>query len=93
VPAAAVEGLPLGRLPRRSLELARADVVHALGGLATFVIVFAVARGVLVLLLRNQSDITDRAVIFLADLVLSPLLFLGPVLLYVDQVARGKVPD
>ena len=48
-------------------------------------------RGVLILLLRNQSDIADRSVLFLADLVLSPLLFLGPVLLYTDQVARSKV--
>ena len=91
VPAAAVEGLPLRRLVRRSLELARADKVHALGGLATFVLVFGLTRGVLILLLRNQSDIADRSVLFLADVVLSPLLFLGPVLLYTDQVARSKV--
>jgi hypothetical protein len=93
VPAAAVEGLPWRRLVPRSLALARADWVHAVGGLATFVIVFALSRGVLILLLRNQSDITDRAVLFLADVVLSPLLFLGPVLLYTDQAARSKVPD
>ena len=92
VPAAAVEGLPLGRVFRRSLELARADTVHAVGGIATFVLVFGLTRGVLILLLRNQSDIADRAAGFLADLVISPLLFLCPALLYVDQAARSKVP-
>jgi hypothetical protein len=92
VPAAAVEGLPIARVFRRSLELARADVVHAIGGIATFVLVFGLTRGVLILLLRNQSDIADRAAVFLADLVISPLLFVGPALLYVDQAARSKVP-
>jgi hypothetical protein len=91
VPAAAVEGLPFRRLFRRSIELARADVVHAIGGIATFVLVFALTRGVLILLLRNQSDVADRAAVFLADVVISPLLFLGPVLLYTDQAARSKV--
>ena len=92
VPAAAVEGLPLGRVFRRSVELARADTVHAIGGIATFVLVFGLTRGVLILLLRNQSDIADRAAVFLADLVISPILFLGPALLYTDQAARSKVP-
>jgi hypothetical protein len=91
VPAAAVEDLPVRRLLRRSLELGRADVVHALGGLATFVLVFGLTRGVLILLLRNQSHIADRAAVFLADLVISPLLFLGAALLYYDQAARVKV--
>jgi hypothetical protein len=93
VPAALVEELPLGRLFRRSVELARADMVHAIGGIATFVLVFGLTRGVLILLLRNQSGIADRAAVFLADLVISPLLFVGPALLYVDQAARrSKVP-
>jgi hypothetical protein len=92
VPAALVEGLPFRRVFRRSLELARADIVHAIGGIATFVLVFGLTRGVLILLLRNQSDIADRAAVFLADLVISPLLFVGPALLYVDQAARSKVP-
>ena len=91
IPAAVVEGLPFRRLVRRSLELARADVVHALGGLATFVLVFFVTHQVLVVLLHNQSDLAGRVALFVTDLVLSPLLFLGPALLYTDQVARSKV--
>jgi hypothetical protein len=92
VPAAVVEGLPLRRVLGRSIELARADVVHAVGGIATFVLVFALTRGVLALLLRDQSGIADRAAFFLADVVISPILFLGPALLYADQAARSKVP-
>lgn len=92
VPAAAVEGLPLRRVFRRSIELARADVVHAVGGIATFVLVFGLTRWMLILLLHNQSGIADRAAVFLADVVISPILFLGPALLYVDQAARSKVP-
>ena len=34
----------------------------------------------------------DRAAVFLADVVISPILFLGAALLYVDQAARSKVP-
>jgi hypothetical protein len=91
VPAAAVEGAGLRESFQRSLALARADVVHALGGLATFVLVFGLTKGVLILLLRGQGDATDRIALFLADLVLSPLLFLGPALLYADQAARSKL--
>jgi hypothetical protein len=87
-----VEGLPLRRVFRRSIELARADVVHAVGGIATFVLVFGLTRWMLILLLHNQSGIADRAAVFLADVVISPILFLGPALLYVDQAARSKVP-
>jgi hypothetical protein len=92
VPAAAVEGLSFRRVWRRSFQLANADRVHALGGIATFVLVFGLTRGVLILLLRSQSDITVRAAVFLADVVISPILFLGPALLYIDQAARSKVP-
>ena len=92
VPAAAVEGLSFAGVWRRSLQLANADRVHALGGIATFVLVFGLTRGVLILLLRSQSDITVRAAVFLADVVISPILFLGPALLYIDQAARSKVP-
>jgi hypothetical protein len=41
-----------------------------------------------VLLLRGQGDQTERIALFLGDLVLSPLLFVGSALLYVDQSAR-----
>jgi hypothetical protein len=42
----------------------------------------------LALLLRGASDQAERIAIFLADLVLAPIMFLGSALLYFDQVAR-----
>ena len=62
---------------RRAIELARADYVHALGSLATLVILFVLVK------LRSRSssatsaDNGDRVALGLADLVVSPLLFLG----------------
>ena len=40
------------------------------------------------LLLSSQADATVRVAIFLADVVISPLLFLGAAIVYVDLVAR-----
>jgi len=88
VPAAVAERLGVLGSLRRATALARADYVHALGGLATLAIVFFVLRFPLAFLLRSQADNTIRAAVFVADLVVSPLLFLGAALLYVDQAAR-----
>jgi hypothetical protein len=88
VPAALVEGTGFRESFRRSWQLGRADYVHALGGLATLVVVFYVIRLMLALLLRGGGEITERSAAACADLVLSPLLFLGSALLYLDQAAR-----
>jgi hypothetical protein len=88
VPAAVIERLGFRAAFRRATELARADYVHALGSLATLVILYVLTRLVLVLLLRGSGDQTERVAIFLADLVISPMLFLGAALLYFDQKAR-----
>ena len=88
VPVVMVEGAPVRRALRRAVELCRADYVHALGSLATLVIVFFLSRVTLAFLLREQADNTIRVAIFAADLVVSPLLFLGGALLYFDQAAR-----
>ena len=61
VPAALVESRGAADSFRRSFRLARVDFVHALGGLATLVIVFYVVRLMLALLLRTGSEV-DRAV-------------------------------
>jgi hypothetical protein len=88
VPAALLEGRsPAGAL-RRGLELAKADYVHAAGSLATLAILFGLTRLALGFLLRSQADNTIRTSIFLADVVLAPVLFLGAALLYADQAAR-----
>jgi hypothetical protein len=62
--------------------------VHALGSIAALVIVFFLSRQVLVVLLRDQADETIRGAIFLADIVLAPLMLLGTAMLYFDQRAR-----
>jgi hypothetical protein len=88
VPVAVIERLGFRAVFGRAMELARADYVHALGSLATLVILYVLTRLVLTLLLRDTGDQTERGAIFLADLVISPLLFLGAALLYFDQRAR-----
>jgi hypothetical protein len=88
VPAVVFEGLGPWPAVRRGIALARADYVHALGSIATLVILFVLTRLMLALLLQNQGEATDRIGIFLADLVLSPMVYLGGALLYHDQAAR-----
>ena len=88
VPVLVLERPPLGAALRRALELARADFVHALASLATLVILFGLVKLMLVLLLRDLGDSGERVALALADLVVSPLLFLGGAILYVDQSAR-----
>jgi hypothetical protein len=94
VPAAVAEGTSFAASLRRGLSLGRVDYIHAAGSLATLVILFVLTRLGLALLLESQAENTVRTAIFLADVVLAPLLFLGGALLYVDQKARlGSRPD
>jgi hypothetical protein len=88
VPATVMEELTPWRALGRSIVVARADLVHALGGLATLVLMFGLGRLAMGFLLRQQADNTLRVAIFLADTVLGPILFLGGALLYVDLAAR-----
>jgi hypothetical protein len=88
VPVVLVERLSFRPAFGRALRLARADYGHALGSLAAITIVFGVTKVMLILLLRGTADTAERIAFFLADLVLSPLLFLVPALLYFDQAAR-----
>ena len=73
---------------RRGLLLSRADVVHALGGLATIILVVGVSRLALEVLLNTQGGQARLIAVALADLVLTPLFYVGAVLLAVDQEAR-----
>ena len=95
VPAAMVERLRFRDALVRGRRLGTADYVHALGSLAALVIVVGIASNTLSALLHTQGDNGQRAAVFLSDLVLSPLLFLGGALLYVDQAARAvrSAPD
>jgi hypothetical protein len=89
VPAAAVERLRFRHALFRGRQLGTADYVHALGSLAALVVVVGIAANTLSALLHTQGDNGQRVAVFLSDLVLSPLLFLGGALLYVDQRARA----
>ncbi len=88
VPAAAYERLRFRDALVRGRRLAAADYVHTLGSLCAVAIVYFITRMMLLLLLRGQADAAERVAAFLADLVISPLLFLGAALLYFDQAAR-----
>ena len=90
-PAAMVERLGVLGALRRTVQLARADYIHAAGSLATLALLFGLTRLALGLLLRSQADATIRASIFLADIVISPLLYFGGAIVYVDLVARVGV--
>lgn len=92
VPAAMVEGLPFRDALVRGRRLGTADYVHSLGSIAALVLVVGIAANTLSALLHSQGDSGQRAAIFLADVVLSPLLFVGGALLYVDQAARVGSP-
>ena len=78
---------PRAALPR-AWRLARADFVHAVGSLFTLAVVVLLSQSVLVFVLRGFGDAADSVALFLASVVLSPLLFVGAALLYVDQAAR-----
>jgi hypothetical protein len=88
VPAAVVERTGFRESLMRGRQLAMADYIHALAGLATLVIVFTLTRLVLGQLIHGQADAALRSAVFLSDLALSPLLFVGAALLYFDQDAR-----
>jgi hypothetical protein len=88
VPAAMVERLGFRAALERGRQLALADYVHALGSLATVVIVVGVSELTLIALLRSQGENGQRAAHLIADVVLSPLLYLAGALLYFDQAAR-----
>jgi hypothetical protein len=90
VPAVLVEGCGFRASFGRAVELARADYVHALGGIATLVIVVFLSQAVLFFLLRGAGESAVAVAAFLANLVISPLLFLGAALLYYDQAARVR---
>ena len=88
VPAAISERLRVGAALHRGWQLARADLVHAIAGLVTVGLVYFVCRYFLLILIHGFGGQGQTVAGMLADLVLSPLLFIGAALLYVDQAAR-----
>lgn len=88
VPVLVKEDVPARAALARAWRLARADFVHALGSVFTLAVVVLLSQTVLVFVLRGFGDAAGSVALFLASVVLSPLLFIGTALLYVDQAAR-----
>jgi len=91
VPAIVNERLRLKPGFRRGFELAKADFVHALGSLATLLVVVFLTQVLLTALLHGASKQSVHISAFIASLLMQPLLFLGGALLYDDQAARVKI--
>lgn len=88
VPVLIVEDVSPRAALSRAWHLARADFTHAIGSLFTLAVVVVLSQSVLVFVLRGFGDAGVSTALFLASVVLSPLLFVGTALLYVDQAAR-----
>lgn len=88
VPAVLVEGLGVRSALRRGIRLASVDFAHVLGGLSTLALVVIISQFSLYFVLREYADNTRMIAAALASLVVSPVVFLGSALLYVDQEAR-----
>jgi hypothetical protein len=88
VPVLVVEDIAPRAAFGRAWQLARADYVHMLGSLATLAIVGLLTQGMLAFILRGSGGTALSTAFFLANVVISPLLFIGSALLYVDQAAR-----
>jgi len=88
VPVLVFERLPVRAAVPRAWQLARGDLVHQVGSLFTLAILVILTEGVLAFVLRGFGDAEHWVAYFLASVVVSPLLFIGSALLYVDQAAR-----
>lgn len=91
VPVLVVEDVPAFDSARRAWRLARAGYVHALGSIAALAIVVFLTQAVLAFVLRGAGGAAVEVAFVLANVVISPLLFIGTALLYVDQAARLEV--
>jgi hypothetical protein len=91
VPVVLAEDASPGRALRRSVELARADFAHALGGLVGLALVTFLAAATLAILLHTEAANSSLVAITLAQGVLLPILLLGSAMLYVDQTARLRL--
>ena len=88
VPVALIERTGLRQSIGRSLSLARADFVHALGSLAALVVVGFISAVGLAFLLGQFGQQSRNLAALIPLLLVSPLIFLGAALLYFDQAAR-----
>lgn len=88
VPVLVVESVELRSAVARAWRLARADYLHQIGSLLTLAVIVLITQAVLAFILRGFGDAAIWVAYFLASVVVSPLLFVGAALLYVNQAAR-----
>jgi hypothetical protein len=94
VPVALIERKGFRQSIRRSVKLARADFVHALGSLAALVVVAFITAITLAFLLGQFGEQSRNLAALIPLILVTPLLFLGAALLYFDQEARlSAEPD
>jgi hypothetical protein len=91
VPVLVAENVAVPAAVSRAWRLAGADLVHQAGSLLTLAIVAFLTQAVLAFVLRGFGDTAEWVAYFLASIVVSPLLFIGSALLYIDQAARAEV--
>jgi hypothetical protein len=73
----------------RSLTLARAELLHAMGVIAALVIVYVVLGIVLAATLAGFAANEETVAVAIAQVILAPLFFLGLSVLYFEQKARA----
>ena len=74
---------------RRTLALARAQYLHAIGVAAALVVIYVLVGVVLTLALNSFADNGRVAAQALAQIVLAPFFFIGLGVLYFEQSARA----
>jgi hypothetical protein len=96
IPVAVVEQPPderfihrVGFALHRSIDLARAEYLHAVGVIAALVIAVFLVGAFLYLSLRGFAENGDLAAGALTQVVLAPFFFIGLSVLYFDQRARA----
>jgi hypothetical protein len=75
----------------RSIRLARAEYLHALGVIAALIIIYLVLGIVLGVGLVGFADNAGLVAATLVQVVLAPFFFLGLSVLYFEQRARAAV--
>jgi hypothetical protein len=83
----------ISRSFERAVSLARTDYLHAFGVVAALTLVYLLFGVILTGLLRGFADNSELVAGILTQVVLSPFFFLGLVVLYYEQRARGEAVE
>jgi hypothetical protein len=75
---------------RRTVELARAEYVHAFGVAAILIVITLLVGVVLAIALAGFAENGQVVAIALSQIVLSPFFFIGLTVLYFEQRARAE---